>query len=86
MFGVLYSYHFGRLFHLLLTGSIFLDIYRGGSRGGSLGSNEPPFPRIIRLTIPLFLPPVLVTQQIFSEQFTLTCMQWKFFSKGGAYV
>ena len=44
----------------------------GGGGGGSLGSNEPPFPWIIRLTVALFLPPVLVmiTQQIFSKQFT----------------
>ena len=50
---------------------------RGGSRGGSLGSNEPPFFRLVRLTSQ----PVLVPQAIFSEQFILTRMQRNNFSR-----
>jgi len=36
---------------------------RGGSRGGSLGSNEPPFCRFIRLTGSLLVPAAFDTQR-----------------------
>ena len=42
--------------------SIGTGLYRGGSRGGSLGSNEPPF-LLIRLTGSLLLPAVFDTQR-----------------------
>ena len=53
---------------LLFTSRAVGQLFAGADLGGFVGFEQTPLsPRIIRLTVPLLLPPVLVTQQIFSE-------------------